>query len=93
MNVLTGMSNMAEFLKVYCYLRGDQAANGPMECSEISIQATPDALRELAALMTKFADDMQLSKDEDMMHVHLQDVWKGWVADYPDVIVVSPPAS
>ena len=79
------------FLKAYCYLKDDLiSTEGPLECAEVSFQATPDILRQLADFMIKCAEKIEMSKGE-MQHVHLQDEWKKWNQDYPDVIAVSPP--
>jgi hypothetical protein len=79
---------MNRFFKAYCYLR-EGSSEGPLECSEISLQATPDILRQVAAFLVESAEKIEASKDGGQIHFHLQDEWKKWSQEFPDLIVLS----
>ena len=84
---------MNPFFKAYCYPReGAVSLKEPTECAEISLQATPDVLRQVAAFMMNCALRIEASQSENIEHFHLQDEWTVWSQTYPDVIVVSPPS-
>lgn len=79
---------MDQFFKAYCYLR-EGSSKGPLECSEVTLQANPDILREVAKFLMESAAKIEASPGGDM-HFHLQDEWKKWKQEFPDLIVVSP---
>jgi hypothetical protein len=79
---------MKQFFKAYCYLR-EGSAKEPLECSEVTLQANPDILREVAKFLMESASKIEASTDGDM-HFHLQDEWKKWNQEFPDLIIVSP---
>jgi hypothetical protein len=82
-----------EFFKIYCHLRADAsvgATDQPLECSEVSVQASPRVLRQIATFFEKSARTLEESK-EDFAHVHFQDDWKEWRPELPDLIAICPP--
>lgn len=79
---------MSRVFKAYCYLR-EQSTEGPLECSEITLQASPDVLREVAQFLMDSAKKIEASSASDL-HFHLQDEWKKWKPEFPDMIVFTP---
>jgi hypothetical protein len=79
---------MSLFFKTYCYLNVG-SSDGPLECSEITLQASPDILRKIAEFLVLSAEKIEDSKDAEGIHFHLRDEWKEWSQEFPDLIVVS----
>jgi hypothetical protein len=59
-----------------------------LEMSEITFQASPEALKAIANFLNESADKM-LEHKANFGHSHLQDEWKNWKEEYPDVIVAA----
>lgn len=78
---------MSKFFKIYCYTKNDPEALA--ECSEVSIQASPEVLRELSSFLRNAADKLERSSG-NIDHIHLQDETKSRSDEFPDVIAVLP---
>ncbi|AQR68228.1 hypothetical protein BZG29_07550 [Janthinobacterium sp. LM6] len=79
---------MTPHLSLHCYLQ-DAAAERPLPCSDVTIQADPATLRAIAHFLLASADAFDLAQDRAGMHAHLQDEWEGWQDDFPDLVVVA----
>ena len=79
---------MSPHLSLHCYLQ-DAAAERPLPCSDVTIQADPATLRAIAHFLLASADAFDLAHDRAGMHAHLQDEWDGWQDDFPDFVVVA----
>ncbi len=78
-------------LKVYCHSAETIASCcAPIECHEVSFQASSIALREVAAFLLRCADKLDENSKVGGDHFHLQDEWDGWCEDFTDVIVFPP---
>lgn len=78
-------------LKAYCHSAETlESCSAPIECHEVSFQASPIALREIAAFLLRCADKLDENSKGGADHFHLQDEWKGWSEDFTDVIVFPP---
>jgi len=75
-------------MKVFGYKNEVVNEYGLLEMSEITIQASPNTLRAIAKLLNESADLIE-KNPEDFDHFHLQDDWKEWKEEYPDIIVAS----
>ena len=76
--------------KIYGYQKGSATSNEISELHEITIQAEPEVLRTISAMLLKSADELEESNVTDWDHIHLQDEWENWNTDHPDIIVVNP---
>lgn len=79
-------------MRVFGYVKKRHGKQGLVELSEITIQATPDRLREVATFLIESARGMD-EHHERFGHSHIQDALKNWRADDPkrmDIIVASP---
>jgi len=65
-------------------------AGQPARLSEVTIQSSPAALREIAAFLLSAADLIESTGQID--HLHLQDSWSGWSDSDGDIIVADPPS-
>ncbi|KAB8060482.1 Imm32 family immunity protein [Janthinobacterium violaceinigrum] len=79
---------MSTHLSLHCYLQ-DEAAERPLPCSDVTIQADPATLRAIAHFLLASADTFEQAQDRAGMHAHLQDAWPGWQDDFPDLVLVS----
>ncbi len=79
---------MSTHLSLHCYLQ-DAAAERPLPCSDVTIQADPATLRAIAHFLLASADTFEQAPDRAGMHAHLQDAWDGWQDDFPDLVVVA----
>ena len=79
---------MSTHLSLHCYLQ-DAAAERPLPCSDVTIQADPATLRAIARFLLASADTFDQAQDRAGMHAHLQDEWDGWQDDFPDLVVVA----
>ncbi len=79
---------MTTHLSLHCYLQ-DEAAEHPLPCSDVTIQADPATLRAIAHFLLASADAFDLAQESTGMHAHLQDAWDGWQDDFPDLVVVA----
>ncbi|MEW6373444.1 MAG: hypothetical protein AB1584_21190 [Pseudomonadota bacterium] len=85
---------MDKFLKIFAH--SQESANAdtfPFECTEISLQATPEALRQIAEFILSAAARLEALPVSQDAHFHLQDEWEDWQFGDPDVVVVSAPSS
>lgn len=83
-----------KFLKAYGALRGQEEMQAePAEFACVSVQASPEVLRQLAEFFSTCADRIELARSTDpMMHFHLRDDWEKWRPTFADFVVVPPPA-
>ena len=79
---------MSTHLSLHCYLQ-DAAAERPLPCPDVTIQADPATLRAIARFLLASADTFEQAPDRAGMHAHLQDEWDGWQDDFPDLVVVA----
>jgi hypothetical protein len=78
-------------LNAYCHSTETiESCSEPIECCEISFQASPIALRELAAFLLRCADKLDKNTEQSVDHFHLRDEWADWQEDFTDVIVFPP---
>jgi hypothetical protein len=82
--------NMKQKFKAYCHLR-NKIISEPMECSEISFLASPEILRQIADFLINAAQKIENASSPDELHFHIQDEYKSWANDLPDLIVVPMP--
>ena len=84
-----------EFLKAYGAIRGQEDLQSPpVECATVSVQASPEVLRELSLFFSACADRLEASGATDpMVHFHLMDEWSKWKPAFSDFVIVAPPKS
>ncbi len=75
-------------MKVYGYEKGDNEEM--LEMKEISFQAKPKRLRELANFLLKSADEIESSNKNQWDHVHLQDFIQDLAQEEPDIVIAHP---
>jgi len=68
--------------KAYGYPRNDDSLESPFELSEVTLNTSPEVLRELA----KFLEDAAVQIENGAQHIHLQDHWPGWQHGEADII-------
>jgi hypothetical protein len=79
-------------MKAFGYIKKKHGREGLVELSQVTIRATPELLREVAAFLIHCAQDMD-KHHERFGHRHIQDVLKSWRTEEPerpDVIVAAP---
>jgi len=80
-------------MKVFGYVEKQHNENGLVELSEITFQASPDTLREIASFLVVAAQKAEeLGSRFD--HFHIQQVHKDWHAklpERPDIVVSQLP--
>jgi hypothetical protein len=83
---------MTKILKAYAVGRGpSDVGNGLLDCATVTIQTSPDNLRELSRFLVNCADRLEASTANDpSVHFHLQDEWKAWKSKYADFVVAAP---
>ena len=76
-------------MKIFGRIEALHGEDGLASLSEVTFQASPAALRKIAAFLLKEADEMA-STGERYDHEHLQDSERDWFknSSLPDVIVV-----
>ena len=82
---------MNNFFKMYCY--DQETENTLITCAEVSLQADPVVLRQIAEFILQCAEKLDDGRSDDMRHFHLRDEWSKWSDEYPDLIVCSAPSS
>ena len=73
-------------MKIFGYPRRTVNEDGLIELEDITFQAEPEILTEIGKFILEMAETIK-SKNGNFDHSHLQDKWKGWKKEYPDVIV------
>lgn len=73
-------------MKIFGYKNKEVNEYGLLEMKEIAFRASPDSLRAVAKLLTDSADRIEQNPGS-IDHLHLQDTWREWQEEYPDVIV------
>lgn len=76
-------------MKIFGRVSANHDAEGLVTLSEVTFQASPDEVREVAAFLLRAADEMEQA-DGRFSHAHLQDAVPGWKEHRPrrpDVIV------
>jgi len=78
-------------MKIFGRIEALHDEEGLASLSEVTFQASPAALRKVAAFLLREADEMA-NRGERYGHGHLQDLEREWFkqAVMPDVIVVQP---
>jgi hypothetical protein len=80
-----------DHMKIFGYVQTNHEPEGLVELSEVTFQASPAVLREVAAFMIQAAKEME-QLGSRFSHSHIQDATDGWRAEQPeraDVIVAS----
>ena len=78
-------------LKAYCHSAETiESGSAPIECHEVSFQASPTVLREIAAFLLRCADKFEENPTRGADHFHFLDEWKGKSETFTDVIVFPP---
>lgn len=73
-------------MKIFGYSKSDE--DTLLEMQEVTIQASPSRLRELAKFLIDFADQIERGKINDQGHSHLSDeLTTDWNEDFSDVIL------
>ena len=70
------------------HLESPSESSQPARLSEVTIQASPEVLREIAAFLTATASTME--SEGGIGHLHLRDQWRGWSDEDGDLIVADP---
>lgn len=79
---------MNDFFKAYSHARAKTRPGArPVDCREITLQATPDILREIASFIQEAARRLETQSAGEEAHLHLRDQWKDWQETYPDIVV------
>jgi hypothetical protein len=73
-------------MEIFGYKRKEVNEHGLLEMNEVTFLASPNTLRAIAKLLTDAADLIE-KKPGSIDHLHLQDTWRDWQEDYPDVVV------
>ena len=76
-------------LRVYCHT--EESISRPIECCEVSIQASTATLREIATFLNDCADKFDAEHKDKYEHFHLRDEWQGWCEESTDIIVFASP--
>ena len=80
-----------DFFKLYCHPLDADTSAQPIECKEVSIQASPEVLREVAQFLIHSANAIEERPTVEFLHFHLSDIWKSKYGKFPDLIAISPP--
>ena len=75
-------------MKIFGYKNKVVNEHELLEMREITFQASPEVLKAIAKFLNDSADKISENK-ESFDHSHLQDEWKNWKEEYPDVIVAT----
>jgi len=59
------------------------------EMREMSLQATPGRLREIAEFLIMTADEIASGNDNSPDHFHFQDHAGNWNEELPDIVVIN----
>ena len=70
------------------HLESPSESDRPLRLSEVTIQASPVVLREIAAFLTSTASAME--SEGGIGHVHFRDQWRGWSEADGDLVVADP---
>ena len=86
---------MSNFFKMYCYaqINGQATDNALISCAEVSLQANPEVLRQIADFILCCAKKLDEGRGDSMLHFHLRDEWSEWSDECPDLIVCSVPSA
>ena len=80
-------------MKIFGYVQTHHEPEGLVELSEVTFQASPEVLREVAAFMFQAAKEME-QQGPRFSHSHIQDAINSWRAKQPeraDVVIASEP--
>ncbi len=78
---------MKKIKAYYHSIESINSSGAPIKCCEVSIQASTDALREIAAFLIRCADKFDKEHADEYEHYHLCDEWVGWDEESTDIIV------
>jgi hypothetical protein len=70
-------------------LESISSGGGSIKCCEVSIQASADTLRDIAAFFILCADKFDKEQVGEYEHFHLCDEWMDWDEESTDIIVFS----
>ncbi|CAH0445633.1 Imm32 family immunity protein [Ralstonia pseudosolanacearum] len=85
---------MKNAFRIYCHLKdGVEFEGGLLQCSDISIQGTPSALKAIGEFLASCAERFESLNGSEIAHFHLSDEWRSWDTDFTDIVSASLPVS
>jgi hypothetical protein len=87
------LDGKSDHMKIFGYVQARHEPEGLVELSEVTFQASPEVLREVAAFMVQAAKEIE-QQGSRFSHSHIQDAIKSWRVEHPeraDVVIASEP--